>query len=773
MIVPAVVVAVLMIGAGNARAQSAMATPAAATPVAAEHLVRIPVTIDYLALDDAMKQQFYTDHGRAPLWNGSDDCQYFYAENPRFGRAGANVKLESDGSLMIGVMVGSHCVSPITWNGIIEVETAPYIASHLQLKFRITDINLYDRNHRKSLLVGKGFDLIKQYYIPRMETFTFDLSPAFEQFQELVKAGAPPEVADRVKDTLATLRAEPQLRAEDTGVRAIIDLTVPPFAPIPIAAASAQLTPQELAAFEDSLDQWDAFLVFAIKQIGDTSQDAQLRDDLLALLLDSRHRLIDALVNPQSGGPDPIRILFLNEWQRLGQIIHDAADRGTLGSQALQFLSFMSAGDALFALDQAAPALGMRISADDLRRLAHLLAPTSKANPLEFNFEEDPELRKMFHVREPLSSEGPLDTQSNIVATPTATASVSPAASSTPGASPPASSTPAQSVAASPMPAASASATPAPALSPTPNQPAATITTGISPTPSETPSATATGSPAPAASPSATPAPVSLLKIPFWILAPDDADAAEVPAKKIDLGAKLQELARKLKRLVVNSGNASEYRGNYDQLLQYGAQREIAEENIDYRFRPLYLRMVKSTAWQESCWRQFVLKGNRVVYLESSSHDVGLMQVNKYVWRGFYNIDRLEWDVLYNASAGMEILARLLDEIELKRGAFSPQNPDELARSIYSGLQRRSGCVSAMAPARDRDAAQDRQFILGEVPGGAARASDRCAELRIRLGHAALRAPLSLRERGWPGESRARCARGDRTPRIACPKTQN
>ena len=94
--------------------------------------------------------------------------------------------------------------------------------------------------------------------------------------------------------------------------------------------------------------------------------------------------------------------------------------------------------------------------------------------------------------------------------------------------------------------------------------------------------------------------------------------------------------------------------------------------------------MVKSTAWQESCWRQFVLDGNRVTYLESSTHDIGLMQVNKYVWRGFYNIDRLEWDVLYNASAGMEILARLLDSIELKRGAFSPQNPDELARSIYA-----------------------------------------------------------------------------------------
>ncbi len=647
---------------GYAHAQTATATPqsaatplAATTPVAARQKLRIPVTIDYLALGAAMKEQLYTDHGRAPLWNGSDRCQYFYAENPRFARAGANVKLESDGSLMIGLMVGSQCVSPIVWNGVLEVETAPYIAPHLMLKFRVTDINLYDRNHEKTLLVGKGFDLIKQYYIPKLETFTFDLSPAFQEFQELVKAGAPPEVTERVTQTLATLKAEPELLATDTGVRTTIDLTVPAFEPIPTPSAPVQLTPQELAAFEKNLDQWDSFLVFAIKQMGDTAKDPQLRDDLLALLLDSRYRLVDALAHPQSSGPDPIRILFLDEWQRLGEIIRAAVRRGTLGSQSLQFLSFISAGDALFAFDQAAPALGVRISSADLRRLAHMIGPTVTTDPLAFTFEEDPELRKMFHVKEPLASEGPLDTQSNLVETPTATASptASPTASASEGASP----TPGMSGSAAP------SATPSPL-----NQPAAAST----PTPE------------PSLEVAPTPAPLSLWRIPLWIFTPADADAAEPAPKKIDVVAQLQNLARKLKRVVANSGNATEYRGNYDQLLHYGAQREIAEENIDYRFRPLYLRLVKSAAWQESCWRQFVLGGNRVTYLESSTHDLGLMQVNKYVWRGFYSIDRLEWDVLYNASAGMEILARLLAGTELKRGAFSPQTPDELARSIYA-----------------------------------------------------------------------------------------
>ena len=140
----------------NSKPIEMTAAPATApTPLAVMRSLRIPLTIDYLALGAAIKQHIYTDNGRAPLWNGSDQCQYLYAENPRFGRAGDKVKLESDGSLMIGVMMAGRCVSPVTWKGIIEAETAPYIAEHLQLKFRITDINLYDTNHQKTLLVGK------------------------------------------------------------------------------------------------------------------------------------------------------------------------------------------------------------------------------------------------------------------------------------------------------------------------------------------------------------------------------------------------------------------------------------------------------------------------------------------------------------------------------------------------------------------------------------------------------------------------------------------
>jgi hypothetical protein len=306
-----------------------------------------------------------------------------------------------------------------------------------------------------------------------------------------------------------------------------------------------------------------------------------------------------------------------------------------------------------------APALGMRISADDLRRLAKMIGPTSGKDVLEFNFDEDPALRKMFKLKEPLESEGPLDTEPSIVVTPNASPSASPSAS------------------------ASGEASISPTSIPTAIPPAASPPASTVPAVESTPLATPAAPPLPNSITPAAPS-TSLWQIPLWMLTPDDADAAQLAPASGDSVAKLQELAKKLKRLIVNSANAAEYRGYYDELLQTGAIREVDDENIDARFRPIYLRMVKATAWQESCWRQFVLDGNRITYLESSTHDLGVMQVNKYVWRGFYNINRLEWDVLYNASAGMEILARLLDDLQSKRGAFNPQNPDEISRSVYA-----------------------------------------------------------------------------------------
>ena len=142
----------------------------------------VPITIDYLTLGAALKAQMYTaPGGKAALWNGADQCQFLSAENPVFSSASSRLRLETAASLGLGVAVAGRCVSPITWSGIAEAESSPYIAPGLRLKIRIANLNLYNTAHQKTFIVGKGFDLIKQYLIPGLETFTYDLNPAIQQ----------------------------------------------------------------------------------------------------------------------------------------------------------------------------------------------------------------------------------------------------------------------------------------------------------------------------------------------------------------------------------------------------------------------------------------------------------------------------------------------------------------------------------------------------------------------------------------------------------------
>ena len=304
--------------------------------------VRIPLTIDYIALREALKRKLYTaPGGRAQLWNGIDDCQFLYAENPEFSRAAAGgpatVKLETANSLGLGVSMGSQCLNAIQWSGIVEALGVPYIAPGLQLKFHFTDLNLYDSAHQKTQLVSQGFDLIKSYLIPRLDEFSYDLKPAVQQLGAMVSDSITPEAADRVHAAIASLTAEPNIVALDDGIRVTLVMTVADV-PTPTAIPgvrggadrgggdAASPTPAELKAFQDTLDQWDAFLVFSIKQLGDAVGDQQFRDQLLQILLDSRYRLVQALNNPPANAePDPVRALFLDEWRQLHDAVRAAA----------------------------------------------------------------------------------------------------------------------------------------------------------------------------------------------------------------------------------------------------------------------------------------------------------------------------------------------------------------------------------------------------------------------------------------------------------------
>jgi hypothetical protein len=120
-------------------------------------------------------------------------------------------------------------------------------------------------------------------------------------------------------------------------------------------------------------------------------------------------------------------------------------------------------------------------------------------------------------------------------------------------------------------------------------------------------------------------------------------------------------------------------------LLKKSAATVLKKGQLNSNYHLLYQKMVLATAWQESCWRQYTVINNRIEPLRSGTGDVGMMQVNERVWRGFYDLQKLRWDIDYNSHTGAEILYNYLVKYAVKQGEQQrPGGVNNLARSSYS-----------------------------------------------------------------------------------------
>lgn len=129
-----------------------------------------------------------------------------------------------------------------------------------------------------------------------------------------------------------------------------------------------------------------------------------------------------------------------------------------------------------------------------------------------------------------------------------------------------------------------------------------------------------------------------------------------------------------------------EYVGRVRAVLDRAAQKTLAKGKIPQPLKNIYIDMIPAIAWQESCFRQFVVRNKKLTYLLSyNNSSVGVMQINERIWRGLFNRDRLRWDIDYNAAAGCEIVSIYLNRYVLRdKGWSKGDKPKLLARLIYS-----------------------------------------------------------------------------------------
>ncbi len=154
--------------------------------------------------------------------------------------------------------------------------------------------------------------------------------------------------------------------------------------------------------------------------------------------------------------------------------------------------------------------------------------------------------------------------------------------------------------------------------------------------------------------------------------------------------AKSPSMLDQLKQWIPPARNPDPYIGKVRNLLEGAADAILTADPLAGEYNPFFHRLLLATAWQESCWRQFIAKAGKLRYLISYNRSsVGLMQVNERVWRGIYRMESLRWNIGYNAKAGTEILNLYLRTFALKE--INPRTPADLdtaaqvAYAMYNG----------------------------------------------------------------------------------------
>jgi hypothetical protein len=614
---------------------------------AATRTVTFPLVLDYPILEAALRRDLGMTEGTSlELWGTPGSCHWAVADEIAMTPDAGALRLVVKGSTVVGFRLLWFCLSPIAWQGSLSLVAQPVVGRDWQLHFETSAVEARDPDGNPSPLTNGALQVARGRIEDRLNAFHYDLGPPADEAKALVRAAASGERGAAALRAIDTLRPIETV-AEPDGVRVRIAMDVDE-AEAPPPAPEGGLSDTEVRAWEDRLNRWDAFLLFVVKTLGIAETDKGVRNELFAILLDGRRDLVDVLRQGPVPGTDPVRNLFLTSWDRLRVQTRRAVRDGVLGDRAFRFVTFLAAGDALAALDQAGPGLGLEISADGLRRLARVVAP-ERADPIAPSEAVDPELQKLFGFQDPAEETAP--------ARPATTA----------------------------LPPTGAPSTTAPPTSATTAPPTSTTT----------------------------PAPTSTTLDISWLWSPRTAAAATPPVDLVVLG-------KRLDRWIPADTELSAYRDAVDQLLATTATHRV--DRVDRALRPVYRSLVPSVAWQESCWRQFVERNGAVTFLRSATGDVGIMQVNRRVWRGFFDVKKLEWDMVYNAAAGAEILVQLLGRFGAQEGTTLADNAARATYAAYNGgpsayARYRSPKASALGKAIDGLFYDKYKQVAGGVAG--------------------------------------------------------
>lgn len=368
-------------------------------------MVEVPLLVETRFVAAAVEQALELDEtGRGQI--RSDACNRVELSDLVLATPDVELLASVAVRAVTGVQAMGRCRGPSPWHGRMVVALQPAVeAGGRAVTFTPARAELVRPDGSPGLLSRPTRALAENLVLPRMGRARLDLGESLATIDGLLASSIAP--GSRAFTEGARIH---ELAVVDAGLALSLGLAVD-MAPDVAAAVEPPLVEAELAQWQRLEDELDGFLTTVISALAAPPASADLRLELLAVLLDARHAIAEAFSEEQNSDRhteddfdvDPVRRIFLESWDRLRPWLADLDGSDVTGLESdLRLAAFMAGGDALRALDALGPAFRLEISSAGLRRLARLLL--AEDTPERFTplpLDVDPAFRSLFNLDSP------------------------------------------------------------------------------------------------------------------------------------------------------------------------------------------------------------------------------------------------------------------------------------------------------------------------------------------------------------------------------------
>ncbi len=363
--------------------------------------VQVPLTLDHRFIESLLREQVFTSESHSVRLNDDGSgCQYLELSQPRVSTRGGRVLLRTLAEARSGRVFGGRCMLLLDWRGQLELTQEPVVGEDREsILLRTSSWRTLGPDGGTAAVSTTIGHWLEQFLPFDLKQTRISFAAPINHLRDFLTLIVTPDAVSETSALLGSIAID-GVSAEGDRATVTLGMDVPP-AGVPEKRTEPVLSPDELARLERRLDALDAFYTGTIKSL---AREAESQDPapLLDLLLELRRELIAVLGEPYARVVDPVGTLFVDAWDRLVPVLKVIAEEQPDHGRSLHYLAFISAGDALRALDRLGPGMGIEVSIDGLRRLARILIPDDPDDPLRRDDGVDPELRKSLGFGPPI-----------------------------------------------------------------------------------------------------------------------------------------------------------------------------------------------------------------------------------------------------------------------------------------------------------------------------------------------------------------------------------